>query len=52
MSDDVPIDHPAFALLREGVPLSLLCDLGVATDAREVFEAEPADTTWLVSHVA
>lgn len=53
MPDDVHTpDHPGFALLRAGVPLSLLCDLAMALDTREVYAAEPADTTWLVSHTA
>ena len=42
-------EHPAFALLREGVPLSLICDLGLAVESAAVYEAEPADTGWLLA---
>lgn len=52
MSEDQPAPHHAYALLRSGVPLSLLCDLAFPMNAREILEAEPADTAWLTSHVA
>jgi len=58
MSHDEDVESPAvvdgqgaFALLRAGVPLSLLCDLAVPVDSRELFDAEPADTTWIPTPV-
>jgi len=52
--DDLPVpaDSHAYALLRSGVPLSLLCDLAMPVPARELLEAEPADTRWLSTQVA
>lgn len=37
----------AFALLRGGVPLSLLLDLALPTHSRELLESERADTSWV-----
>ena len=48
MDDRDPlVEHPAFDLLRERVPLSLLCDLGVGIDSDAVLAEEPADLSWL-----
>ena len=42
----------AFALLADGVPLSLLLDLASAVPSRELFRDEPGDTGWLDARVA
>jgi hypothetical protein len=47
MSNQQSATHPAFDLLRAGIPLSLLCDLALPLDSRAVFTEEPADTTWV-----
>jgi len=54
MYDDQPRppESRAYALLRSGVPLSLLCDLAIPVLARDVLDAEPADTRWLGAGVA
>ena len=48
MNEREPVaEHPTFDLLREGVPLSLLCDLGVTVDSEAVLNDEPPDLSWL-----
>ncbi len=50
MSDSTPVDeHPVFDFLRQGVPLSLLCDLALPVDSTAMLQAEPADATWIQS---
>ena len=45
-------DCHAYALLRGGVPLTLLCDLAIPVQSRDLLVAEPADTAWLTAQVA
>jgi len=45
--DEVRPESHAHALLRSGVPLSLLCDLAIPVPARDLLAAEPADVQWL-----
>ena len=55
MDDDLrPPDSEShgYALLRGGIPLSLLCDLAIPVRSREVLVGEPADTAWLTEQVA
>jgi hypothetical protein len=40
-------EQAAFALLRAGVPLSLLLDLALPTHSRELLDSERADTSWV-----
>ena len=48
MSDSTRVDeHPCFDFLRQGVPLSLLCDLALPVDSSAMLQAEPADASWL-----
>ena len=50
MSDSTLVDeHPFFDFLRQGVPLSLLCDLALPVDSTATLQAEPADASWLES---
>ncbi len=37
----------AFALMRAGVPLSLLLDLATPVHSAELLRDEPADTSWV-----
>jgi len=53
MDDELPPpDSHAYALLRGGVPLSLLCDLAIPVQSRDLLDSEPADTAWLTEQVA
>jgi hypothetical protein len=48
MTNTADATHPIMALLRAGVPLSLLLDLAGATPGSQaVYDGEPADTTWV-----
>ena len=38
---------PVMALLRDGLPLTLLLDLAWGVSSQEVYAAEPADLSWL-----
>jgi hypothetical protein len=42
----------AFALMRAGVPLSLLLDLAAPVHSDELLREEPADTSWVPHAVA
>lgn len=42
-------EHPAFDLVRTGVPLTLLLDLALPFSSSDVLQDEPADVTWLVA---
>ena len=42
----------ALALLRAGVPLSLLLDLAAAVPSGEIFADEGGDTSWVPARVA
>jgi hypothetical protein len=44
-------EQAAFALLRAGVPLSLLLDLALPTHSRELLDRERADTSWVPNRV-
>jgi hypothetical protein len=43
---DPAAPHP-MALLRAGVPLSLLLDLALPLDSSAILRDEPADTSWV-----
>lgn len=48
MSDtDVTDEHPAFDLLRCGVPIALLMDLALPVDSLAICRAEPPDLAWV-----
>lgn len=47
--DDLPIEHPAFDLLRRRVPVTLLFDLLWPTDSAQINATEPADVEWLTA---
>jgi hypothetical protein len=40
-------ERDAFALLRDGVPLSLLLDLALPVHSEDLLREEPADTSWV-----
>jgi hypothetical protein len=42
----------AMDLLAAGVPLTLLLDLALTLDSREVYDREPGVADWLVASVA
>jgi hypothetical protein len=44
-------EQAAFALLRAGVPLSLLLDLALPTHSRALLDGERADTSWVPRRV-
>jgi len=52
MYDELRPESHAYALLRSGVPLSLLCDLAIPVPAQDVLDAEPADVHWLAVRVS
>lgn len=41
-----------FALMRAGIPLSLLLDLAAPVPSEELLRGEPADTSWVPHAVA
>jgi hypothetical protein len=43
----LPSEHAAFALMRSGVPLSLLLDLAAPVHSDDLLRDEPADTSWV-----
>lgn len=48
MSDsDVLDEHPAFDLMRCGVPITLLMDLALPLDSVAICSEEPADRGWV-----
>ena len=42
-----PPASPVMGLLHEHLPLTLLLDLALGVRSDEVYEAEPADLSWL-----
>ena len=56
MNDLLDIDRSseqtAFALLRSGVPLSLLLDLALPVHSADLLHEEQADTSWVPRAVA
>ena len=45
--NDLYPEHPAFELMRCGVPLSLLIDLAMPVDSASICRDEPADLSWV-----
>lgn len=45
-------EETAFALMRAGVPLSLLLDLAMPVHSAELLREERADTTWVPQRVS